>query len=189
MKSFYTIIKIATLPASGEVIAVGLLAKHFEGFFLQFSDYKLQIAKLLMEKDKQMVGLVKEQISEKVKQLNEEIALNKSLKEESEVLLKKSYFKYLHQYSNGLLQFSEPFELSICLTTEKFEQLFGVFVGGNVPVVKNGHQLTDKAASAFLHSESPVNFKNLDLQNIEEQDSYLQNLSVKELKKLFGRRI
>lgn len=184
MNTFYSIIKIATLPTSGEVIAVGLLAKHSEGFFLQFSDYKLQIAKLLIGKDEQMVDLVKEQISEKVNQLNEEIALNKPLKEESEVLLKKSYFEYLHQYSNGLLQFSEPFELSIDLTDEKFGQLFGVFVGGNVPKMVNGYQPSVEVISAPSILTNSLIFKGLYFKSIEKQDDLLQNMSAKELKEL-----
>ena len=48
METFYTIIKIAPNPISGDNLSIGLLLRNSERFWLHFSDEKKAVAKRLL---------------------------------------------------------------------------------------------------------------------------------------------
>lgn len=107
MKNFYSIIKLSPNIATQDSVAIGILL--FDGQKLRsfFSEKKKRIASNLIDDKHLNLNFIVSQIIEKCNSINldkEKLKLFYRFDRLSEM----SYFDYLSNYSNGLLQFSKP---------------------------------------------------------------------------------
>ena len=128
MNTFYSILKIAPNPSSGDSLSIGLLVRDKEKFWLRFSDKKKKIAKTLLNENAEIVDFIIKQINQKITAVNKE--LNKSPDSLFGIsdLLNLEYFNYLGNYSNGLLQFNPPINIDDEINTATFSKLFSILI-------------------------------------------------------------
>lgn len=123
MNTFYSIIKIAPNSASVDAIAIGLIAYNGSVFKVKISNWKIGIAKRLLNNEKQIIDLIKKQIFEKINEINQN-----STKIPNQIF-NSSYFAYLANYSNGMLQFTPPNPIDKeKLNEEDFENLYQLMI-------------------------------------------------------------
>jgi hypothetical protein len=123
MNTFYSIIKIAPNSASVDAIAIGLIAYNGSIFKVKISNWKIGIAKRLLNNEKQIIDLMKKQILEKISEINQN-----STKSPNQIF-NSSYFAYLANYSNGMLQFTAPNPIDKeKLNEEDFENLYQLMI-------------------------------------------------------------
>ncbi len=123
MNTFYSIIKIAPNSASVDAIAIGLIAYNGSIFKVKISNWKIGIAKRLLNNEKQIIDLMKKQILEKINEINQN-----STKIPNQIF-NSSYFAYLANYSNGMLQFTPPNPIDKeKLNEEDFENLYQLMI-------------------------------------------------------------
>ena len=142
MKSFYNIIKIATNATSGESVAVGLFVYSGNKYFVQFSDNKKKIAKMLMESGSELVDYLSKQITQKTEELNQILSDNKSRLFKTTSLINSNYFNYLNKYSNNVLQFSSSYIIIDKLEEGAFQKLFASLIDSSeiLTTVKDNDQ-------------------------------------------------
>ncbi|MAN58341.1 MAG: hypothetical protein CMC08_00720 [Flavobacteriaceae bacterium] len=107
MKNFYSILKLSPNIATQDSVAIGMLL--FDGFKFRcyFSEKKKRLASNLLDNKNINLNFIVNQIIEKCNSINsdkEELKFFYKFDKLSEV----SYFDYLSNYSNGLIQFSKP---------------------------------------------------------------------------------
>ncbi|MGF1555035.1 DUF3037 domain-containing protein [Paucihalobacter sp.] len=122
MKSFYSILKLSPNVATADSVAIGMLLFDGEKFRYYFSDKKKRLANHLMDDKAININFIVNQIIEKCNAINQD---QKELKffYKFEQLSDSSYFNYLSDYSNGLLQFSKPNKLFNAVNDVAFEKL------------------------------------------------------------------
>ncbi len=107
MKSFYSILKLSPNIATEDSVAIGMLLFDGEKFRCYFSDKKKRLANKLLDDKNVNLNFIVNQVIEKCNSINldkEELKLFYNFDKLSDI----SYFNYLSNYSNGLLQFSKP---------------------------------------------------------------------------------
>jgi hypothetical protein len=143
MKSLLSIIYLQTNSASGEKIAVGLLAMSESEIFFQVAEHKMKLAAKLSSGDVlKHAELSFALISNKVAETNKENKSHKLIKNES--LFTKEYISYLNKYSKGLMQFDMPKSVACVIDKKMFKTLFQQFIG-----VWEEKQSTQKKAEQF----------------------------------------
>src|SRR5680860_405177 len=133
MKTFYSIIYVPLKQESKERLAVGLFMRDENDIFFAYSKFKLNIVKELLSKTGyDLLSLNLRNIDRTVKTaLKEKSELTNSLYSdalERQGSLKESYFGYLSRYSNNLLGFSSPMEISIEANLINFKALFSKLI-------------------------------------------------------------
>jgi len=118
---------------SKERLAVGLFMRDENDIFFAYSKFKLNIVKELLSKSGyDLLSLNLRNIDRTVKTaLKEKSELTNSLYSdalERQGSLKESYFGYLSRYSNNLLGFSSPMEISIEANFINFKALFSKLI-------------------------------------------------------------
>lgn len=129
MKAFISAVYLTPNSVSQEKICVGLIAVNSEGqVFFEKSDGKIKLANKLMKEDitASIVHSLK-LIGQKVEEANQ--AASKLFVQN---FFNVSYFTYLNQYSQGLLQFMEPKPFAGSIGQLQFNCLFEAFVGEKV---------------------------------------------------------
>lgn len=122
MKSFYSILKLSPNIATEDSVAIGVLLFDGEKFRCFFSDKKKKLANKLLDDKSVNVNFIVNQIIDKcntVNSDNEKLKLFYKFDKISEI----SYFNYLSNYSNGLIQFSKPKPLYEEMNDMAFEKL------------------------------------------------------------------
>lgn len=122
MNSFYSIVKLSPNVATADSVAVGVLMFDGQKFRCFFSDKKKRLASNLLVGKGVNINFLTSQLIEKCNAIN---ADKEELKcfYKFEKLSDSSYFEYLSNYSNGLLQFSKPNALQGLVTDNSFEKL------------------------------------------------------------------
>ncbi len=128
MKTFYTIIKIASNTLAGDTLSIGLMLYNGDKFWLQFSDERKAVAKKLLDTNADIVDFASKQLQNKVDEMNKYIADAFTGFFEADNILGIPEFKHISNYSNGVLRFSEPAFLNDTVTNEKFQKLFFLLV-------------------------------------------------------------
>jgi len=128
MKTFYTIIKIASNTLAGDTLSIGLLLYNGDKFWLQFSDERKSVAKKLLDANADIVDFASKQLQNKVDEMNKSISEAYSSFFEGNDVPGIPEFKHISNYSNGVLRFSEPAFLNDTVTDEKFQKLFSLLV-------------------------------------------------------------
>ena len=125
MEAFYTIIKIAPNPVSGDNISIGLLLQDANKFWLHFSDEKKLIAKRLLGRE-DTIDFITRQIELRVEEANNSFSENTLFHIKN--FLSSDEVSRLSTYFNGILRFSEPSFLNDTITEEKFIKLFKLLI-------------------------------------------------------------
>ena len=133
MNTFFSIIYVPIKQEAKERLSVGLFLRNEERVFFEYSKFKLSIVKDLISNSAfDLVYLGLRNIKRAVIEENEElykvgnsildfdISLNQSLKE--------SYFGYLSRYSNNLLGFTNPENISTDANQKNYQILFSKLV-------------------------------------------------------------
>lgn len=112
MNTFYSIIYTKPNSANDEKIAVGLVLVSNGRVWFDFAPQKVDIAEKLIS------GSIKGQLLNSMKGLktffsNLPKQLSDTLFIEESFFTQKNYLQYLHQYTNNVLQFSEPMPLAV----------------------------------------------------------------------------
>jgi len=124
MKNFYSILKLSPNIATQDSVAIGILLFDGVKFRYYFSEKKKRIANNLLDDKEVNLNFIVNQIIEKCKSINldkEELQFFYKSDKLSEI----SYFDYLSNYSNGLLQFSKPKIIFDEINDITFENLIG----------------------------------------------------------------
>ena len=122
MKSFYSILKLSPNIATEDSVAIGMLLFDGVKFRYFFSDKKKRLAYNLLNDKNVNLNFIINQIIEKCNSINDD---KEELKffYKFDKLTEVSYFNYLSNYSNGLIQFSKPKPLYEAINDEGFEKL------------------------------------------------------------------
>jgi hypothetical protein len=128
MKSFYSIIKITPNSLSDENLSIGMIVSDRNGFKWKFSKYKKQIAKSLVEIDNSLIDFLEREIEKKLRDENLLLKQSKEQLFDIDNLLTSEYFKYLSNYSNGILKFSNPKYIAKDISEREFIKLYSLFV-------------------------------------------------------------
>lgn len=134
MKSFYSILKLSPNIATEDSVAIGMLLFDGEKFRYYFSDKKKRLANNLLDDKSVNVNFIVNQVIDKCNSINsdkEELKFFYKFDKLSDI----SYFDYLSNYSNGLIQFSKPNALYDEVNDSAFEKLIDFFF--NETIYKN----------------------------------------------------
>lgn len=156
MKPFYSLVKIAPNPASGDNLSIGLILRDESGFRFEFSKNKKNIAKKLLDSKSNVIDYIEEQIILKLKEVNKSQSENISDDFLIRDKLTETYFSYLSRYCNGILQFSSPANIDDQMDDVKFDHLFRLlvdssFTGRDVSVI--GSQLVEESFQSRIQSQ------------------------------------
>jgi len=125
-ETFYTIIKIAPNPVSGDNLSIGLLLRDGNKFWLHFSDEKKSVAKRLLGSKEDAIDFIVKQIEQKVEEANKYNSQNSLF--DIKDFLTSDGVSHLNVYFNGILRFSEPSFLNDTITDDKFIKLFKLII-------------------------------------------------------------
>ncbi len=125
MKTFYSILKCATRPTVDEQVSIALFLKGDNKMFFRYSQNKLDVIKGLIPKE--AFGLLRvnlKNIDNYISKKNN----NEILGNTEEPFLEEKYFRYLSNYANNLITFSEPKKIEVSANEEIFDKLFSKFI-------------------------------------------------------------
>ncbi len=132
MKSYYSIMFTPIRPVINEQVSIALLMVDNKNMFFSYSPEKLSFLNKLIPNDSvKFLRNYLNGINKDIKRFQNEI-------NNDEVLVKKSpgyyfsysekYLNYLHSYSNNLITFSKPSEISIETNADNFKSLFEKYI-------------------------------------------------------------
>lgn len=130
MKQFYSIVKLSPNVVTQDSVAVGIVLYDGERFWNYFSTKKRSIASKLLNNNASNITTLIKQIENKCLEINNDKVIHVESK-----LTNASYFEYLKNYANGLLQFSNPNSYSGEMNEQKFAQLVFALFNENVNYV------------------------------------------------------
>lgn len=113
---------------SDENLSIGMIVSDRNGFKWKFSKYKKQIAKSLVEIDNSLIDFLEREIEKKLRDENLLLKQSKEQLFDIDNLLTSEYFKYLSNYSNGILKFSNPKYIAKDISEREFIKLYSLFV-------------------------------------------------------------
>lgn len=127
MKSFYSLIKISPNSLSDDKLTVGIILFDGNHYKEKFSVAKTNLAKSLVDINKDLIDFVIKEIKNKIKETN---ALIKQSKDDlfGYDVIDSEYFKYLNSYSNGIFKFSKPNYIAGAVNDSSFKKLYHLFV-------------------------------------------------------------
>ena len=139
MKPFYSLVKIAPNPSSGDNISIGLILKDKNGFKFEFSKDRKNIAKKLLNDKSNIIDYIEAQITDKLDEINKMATDDKQAPNYIDHKFTENYFAYLSKYCNGILQFSSPANLNDQTGEINFDKLFHLLVGNFSSMVPAVH--------------------------------------------------
>lgn len=126
MKSFYSILYIEPEPISEEKISVGLFLNADKKPVFDYSEDKLKIASNIVGSE---TTDSLERILRNIKKKTESISGDEKQAEAFDVKpFSESYFKYLNNYSNNLITYSDPSKNHGDFTLSEYKELFRLLV-------------------------------------------------------------
>ena len=146
METFYTLIKIAPNPMSGDSISIGLLVRDSNKFWIQFSDDKKSLAKKLLDKKSEVVDLIVKQFIQEIGLANDEIKAEQIQLFNLHNFMDSKKISHMSNYFNGIVRFSPPLFLNDSLDQDKFEKLFKLLIDKNFSKEKDN---SDTGKQAF----------------------------------------
>lgn len=176
MKTFLSILSVKTNSFSNEKIVIGLLAVSANQVHFGFSKSKVKLLNKFSTEEKithfveSLLSQIKSTVTgtnEKLSKLQESLIGNKSI-------FSVEYFKYLNNYNNGVLNFSEPIDVNYDFSESDFSKYFKNFVGEAYISSKKTTSLTfHQKLKPFLNKQglsdkadlhytfNPLNFKGI----------------------------
>src|SRR5690554_3195369 len=144
MKSFYSILKLSPNIATEDSIAIGLLLFDGENFRTYISSGKKRLANKLLDNKNLSLNFIIGQIIEKCDELNND---KKDIQffYKSERFQDISYFEYLSNYSNGIIQFSKPNVLYDKVDENEFNKLVAFLFNEPASVQSKASSVYDRS--------------------------------------------
>ncbi len=129
MKTYYSIVSIATLPQLNEKFNVGLLCITPNHTFFRFSETKFKIVSKLLTDNGSALALsalkgMDHLILEEHEQKHELFGGTSTPLHQTSA----SYLNYLSRYNNGLVQFSDPKSIDVDMNDETFQLFFKKYI-------------------------------------------------------------
>ena len=132
MKTYYSIVSIATNSKLDEKFNIGLLCVTPESVFFHFSETKFNIVSKLLSTNGRKLAL------SALKGID--LQINGDKKETSDIFtgipkelsnaVSESYISYLNRYNNNLIQFSNPITIDLKVDYSVFKVLFSKYIFG-----------------------------------------------------------
>lgn len=132
MKTYYSIVSIATNPKLNEKFNIGLLCVTPENTFFHFSEAKFNIvSKLLSKNGKKLALSALKGMEEQIDYISPE--KNVFSDDETELLnaVSETYISYLNRYNNNLVQYSSPITIDLDVDYEVYKALFKKHIYNN----------------------------------------------------------
>jgi hypothetical protein len=128
MKTYYSIVSIATKPQLNEKFNIGLLCVTPEKTFFHFSEAKFKIVSKLLSSNASKLAL--SALKGMDIQINESALNGDPLFNENEPLnaVSETYLSYLSRYNNNLVQFTAPENIDLEIDWEVFKVLFKKYI-------------------------------------------------------------
>lgn len=176
MKTFLSILSVKTNSFSNEKIVIGLLAVSANQVHFGYSESKVKMLDKFSNEQKItsfVVSLLK-QIKVTVNGTNQELNKLQESLIGNKSIFSVEYFKYLNNYNNGLLNFSNPIDVNYDFTENDFAKYFNNFIGepyisSKKSIIKSFHQKLKPylnkdglSKKVDLHyTFNPLNFKGI----------------------------
>jgi len=132
MKTYYSIVSIATNSKLNEKFNIGLLCVTPEKNFFHFSEAKFNIVSKLLSSSAGKLAL------SVLKGMDDQINISQELKgvftnQQAEALnaVSEPYIGYLNRYNNNLVQFSTPVTIDLSVDYSVFKTLFQKYIYSN----------------------------------------------------------
>lgn len=165
MKAFISTISIQTNSLTSEKITAGLLAITKDKIYFHTSSSKISIAEKLTEtKVKKHIEETFHLIKNKVTESNQLLKQSKTQLLPNISIFNEDYIAYLHNYSNGLIQFGQPKPIAAVVNKLKFNSLYKQFVGDTIEIQKEKkHQsiyskIKKQLSQPDLKSKADINY-------------------------------
>lgn len=123
---------------SGDSLTIGLILSSPNGIYFRISKNKKKLAKSITKIEGSLIDFIENEIEAKIIDQNKILGLDKKDAHfESKSVFSPEYLQYLANYSNGLLQFTQPKAIADSIDESKFLKLFSLFVDNSVePLIK-----------------------------------------------------
>lgn len=129
MKTYYSIVSIATNARLNEKFNIGLLCVTPEKTFFHFSEAKFNIVAKLLSKNGRKLGLsALKGMDEQIHNTNESIGVFSNQQSEDLHVVSEPYINYLNRYNNNLVQYSSPVKLDLTVDYDVFKTLFQKYI-------------------------------------------------------------
>jgi len=130
MKTIYSILYVPINATLDEKVSIGLIMSDGIQNYFKFSHSKLQAIKSLL--DNESYNILKTYLRSLEKEINKEIEnennlLTVSINSKAK-WVNSSYITYLSNYSNNLLQFSEPKFMDVLLDNDIYKRVFEKYI-------------------------------------------------------------
>lgn len=133
MKSFYSLIKISPNSLSDENLTIGMILYQEKSYKVKFSDTKLNLAKSIVDINKDLLNFVTNEIKKKITETNNLISQSDEDLFGYDII-NSDYFSYLNSYSNGIFKFSKP---NLIAGAVNFTKLYQLLVDSKVKSKKS----------------------------------------------------
>lgn len=127
MKTYFSIVSIATKPFLNEKIGVGLLCVSPTETFFHFSHEKFKLISKLLPKEASILAFNSLQTIE-ANLVSENQAQDLFQSQESRFNISESYLNYLNRYNNNLIQFSPIEQIDIQLDLVVFQKMVRKYI-------------------------------------------------------------
>jgi hypothetical protein len=131
MKTYYSIVSIATKPQFNEKFGVGLLCVTPTDVFFHFSKSKFDIVSKLLPSSARKLALANLNAIEQGVQDSRETPNLLFKGGERSMMVAESYISYLHRYNNNLVQFTAPETIDVEVDYTIFKALFQKYIYSN----------------------------------------------------------
>lgn len=129
MKTYYSIVSVATKPQLDEKFNIGLLCVTPENTFFHFSETKFNIvSKLLSSNGRKLALSALKGMYEQINVSKELPAMFASQKAEMPYAVAEPYLGYLNRYNNNLVQFSKAVNIDLAIDYTVFKALFQKYI-------------------------------------------------------------
>lgn len=167
MKTYYSIVSIATNPKLNEKFNIGLLCVTPENTFFHFSEAKFNIVAKLLSTNGRKLGLsALKGMDEQINNITESVGIFSNQQTEEAHIVSEPYIAYLNRYNNNLVQYSKPVTLGLKVDYDVFKTLFKKYIYAEEvfePIIKpKTRSFTTirnkfrKAASAYANTNFDV---------------------------------
>lgn len=148
MKSHYSILSAVVRPEIQEKISIGLLLVSTDEIFFSFSKNKINAVRTLI--DPSLYKYLNETIRQIDSAVSSENSKKESLfaKEGHSIQFSSSYLSYMNQYSNNLINFSQPIEIDLPTNNDLYDFLFKKYIDASGSANKKSKSV-DKVKDEF----------------------------------------
>jgi hypothetical protein len=146
MATQYSILSILIRPEIQEKISIGLLLFDSEKIYFSYSKNKLELSKDLLSPSsykilRDIIRNIENKISSDDSNYSEKRGFKIFKNKIFDNTFSPTYINYLSKYSNNIVSFSNPKEISIELTSDNFRILFKKYIDNIIEIKETAHKI------------------------------------------------